>query len=988
MRIIQVNLNHCQAAQDLLQQTVREMNVDIAIISEQYKDLDSPSWIGSDDGRAAVWVCGELAIQESQKDLDFVRVKAGGINIFGFYHSPNTEYEVFRRSVDRLASSAQGLAPVLIGGDFNAWSTEWGSSETNARGKGVLESFAMLNVTLLNKGRKPTYTGGTGTIVDLTFATSSLVRRCDWRVSDHYTHSDHQAILLDIADVARAAKYRDRAKGTWKASAFDGEVFDEVMSWAEPMGATSEEFAKSVMYWVERACDAAMPRTNGNPYRHPVYWWNEEIQDQRRRCNHARRVFQRARKRNAPATNELREEYKGLRHQLGLLIQRSKRKCWRDLCEEVNQDTWGRPYKIVMKKIGRKGAQTPRDPEFLERIVTELFPKQAPRDPQAEPDIDPATIPAVTKEELVFAYSRMLNKKAPGPDEIPNVALKAAIRKRPDIFLNMYTMCLREGVFPAAWKKQRLVLIPKGDKPPDEPSSYRPLCMLDTAGKILEVIIHERAKKALGPSYLSDNQFGFREKTSTVDAVKRVVELAEKAMNHRNYKAREYALLIALDARNAFNCARWDRIMEAVNKLEMPIYLKRIISYYLRERLLFYDTEVGRMAYVVTGGVPQGSVLGPFLWNVMYDSLLRIILPSGVSVTAFADDIALTVTCRELEELLLTAELAVLLIHRWLRYLGISLAAQKTEAVLISRKRTQETVKLEIGGCTIVSKPSIRYLGVIIDSRLNFGEHVRTTCQKAARVSASLARIMPNIGGPRQDRRTLLSSVVSSIMLYAAPIWSRALETSQRRQQLSSVQRLGCLRIACAFRTVSDDAISIIAGKLPVEFAVEERCSAYEHRHLSGEDKRAQKQRLRESSLDRWQDKWSASSKGRWTYELIPVLKQWVERKHGEVNYYLTQLLSGHGCFKAYLFRFKRSDDPNCPSCNIEETAEHVFYRCARFEELRNGLNRRLGVELTPLNTVAVMLQSRSNWNMLADYAADVIRELRRIERQQATQET
>ena len=168
-----------------------------------------------------------------------------------------------------------------------------------------------------------------------------------------------------------------------------------------------------------------------------------------------------------------------------------------------------------------------------------------------------------------------------------------------------------------------------------------------------------------------------------------------------------------------------------------------------------------------------------------------------------------------------------------------------TEAVLISRKRIQETATFRIGDCVVVSKPSIRYLDVMIDSRLSFGEHVKVTCEKAVRASASLSRIMPNIGGPRQDRRVLLSTAISSIMLYAVPTWSIALETMRRQRQLASVQRLSSLRIVCAYRTVSDDAICVIGSKLPVESAVEELCSLYEHRHLSKEDRKEHKKEIR-----------------------------------------------------------------------------------------------------------------------------------------------
>ena len=74
----------------------------------------------------------------------------------------------------------------------------------------------------------------------------------------------------------------------------------------------------------------------------------------------------------------------------------------------------------------------------------------------------------------------------------PQHALKAAIETKPDTFFSMYTRYLQAGLFPDKWRQQRLVLLPKERKPPDETISYRPLCLLDTAGKILEQIIHGR----------------------------------------------------------------------------------------------------------------------------------------------------------------------------------------------------------------------------------------------------------------------------------------------------------------------------------------------------------------------------------------------------------------------------------------------------------------------------------------------------------------
>ncbi|XP_054746290.1 uncharacterized protein LOC129250716 [Anastrepha obliqua] len=101
-------------------------------------------------------------------------------------------------------------------------------------------------------------------------------------------------------------------------------------------------------------------------------------------------------------------------------------------------------------------------------------------------------IPRVTEQELQAPCNKIKSKKAPGPDGIPNRALKLAICKRPDIFQAVFQTCLNEGTFPKRWKKQTLVLLPKGNKKPGEPESFRPVCLLDTMGKILERIICDR----------------------------------------------------------------------------------------------------------------------------------------------------------------------------------------------------------------------------------------------------------------------------------------------------------------------------------------------------------------------------------------------------------------------------------------------------------------------------------------------------------------
>ena len=93
-----------------------------------------------------------------------------------------------------------------------------------------------------------------------------------------------------------------------------------------------------------------------------------------------------------------------------------------------------------------------------------------------------------------------------------------------------------------------------------------------------------------------------------------------------------------------------------------------------------------------------------------------------------------------------------------------------------------------------------------------------------------LARPMPNIGGPRQPQRKLLASVLTSIFTYGIAIWGETLKIDKYRCKMAAVNRLSAVRVSSAFRTVSDDAVCIIAGLMPIEILAEERKQLYEQR--------------------------------------------------------------------------------------------------------------------------------------------------------------
>jgi len=155
---------------------------------------------------------------------------------------------------------------------------------------------------------------------------------------------------------------------------------------------------------------------------------------------------------------------------------------------------------------------------------------------------------------------------------------------------------------------------------------------------------------------------------------------------------------------------------------------------------------------------------------------------------------------------------------RRIENLSLEVAAEKTDAVLFrGRKRldyTNPTIRVKNSLVRVSSH--MKYLGVLLDSRLSFKPHFYYIDEKLSRVTRALGRLMPNLRGPEERKRRLYAGILESVVLYAAPIWAGSLNVEIRRL-FRRWQRAIAIRVCSAYRSVSFDSATLLARLIPYD---------------------------------------------------------------------------------------------------------------------------------------------------------------------------
>lgn len=336
-----------------------------------------------------------------------------------------------------------------------------------------------------------------------------------------------------------------------------------------------------------------------------------------------------------------------------------------------------------------------------------------------------------TTSEVNLLFSALNNSNSCDADNIKIKPVKFVIDIIAPVLAHIYNICLSTGVFPYKMQMAKVVaLFKKGDK--TALSNYRPVSILPIFSKCLEKIIFCRISDFLDKhNLITKHQYAFRKNMSTQLAL-----LEQKELILNNFEERLLTLGVFVDFSKAFDSINHDLLLSKLNHYGIRGIALDLIRSYLGHRQQFVQVNSFKSEVrSVKVGVPQGSILGPLLFNIFINDLVNIDVDTRYVI--YADDATLFFSSNRSAELITRANAVLNKLYAWSLDNGLTINSQKTKAVLFRAKNTQITLEedLLMNNSKIELVNSVKSLGVFFDHTMTWHSHIDFLASKLLQIT-------------------------------------------------------------------------------------------------------------------------------------------------------------------------------------------------------------------------------------------------------------
>ena len=444
------------------------------------------------------------------------------------------------------------------------------------------------------------------------------------------------------------------------------------------------------------------------------------------------------------------DDFKTYRNLLNKLLKKSKQNYFRKAFRSARNDIKGM-WKLINSAMGNtKNKQTPvikvdDNTIFDEAAIANAFNtfftsipdrlhSQIPNSDRNYDNLIPmqpdSAYFADSESSEVYNIISGLKNKNSSTDNITIKILKLISKPISQVLSFLFNKCLIAGTYPSLFKKAKVTPVyKKGSGSTLEVNHYRPISILPTLNKIFEKLTYSRINAFLSSkNIISPNQYGFRTNSSTQHATLKLLSHIVPAFTSKHFN-----ITVFIDFSKAFDTIIYELLLAKLYRYGFRGVPYDFIKSYLSERSQYVKIgEKLSSELLISHGVPQGSCLGPLLFNIYTNDLIYLSLTS--QVIQYADDTALTLTLPSLLDVSYHINNDLKLIVDWCAFNKLAVNVGKTQAMLFTPCTLNNFPNIHLGNTLVQYVPDYKYLGILIDKNLKFKSHISSLCGKLARV--------------------------------------------------------------------------------------------------------------------------------------------------------------------------------------------------------------------------------------------------------------